>query len=321
MDAVHRPPAPNLDALPFELTIRCGLEFGYEATAPTPAILLLKPRLNPQQYIEKEQLTFEPKLPSVEFEDLHGNIAHRVVLPIGRTTVRHDAFVSVPSLPENHGAVDEPIPVEQLPSELLRYTLPSRYCDSDRLMDFAFQQFGQVPHGLRRVQAICDWVHTNIEYRWGSGSPHITASEVIAQRFGVCRDFAHTAAALCRCFNIPARYVTGYVPDVAFQDPGTLMDFHAYIQVYMGHRWYTYDARFNVPRVGRIKIACGLDAVDGAFSTLYGAARLSFFQVWAYQVDPREVNLGDPIDLTKRLDGTPELRFPESRGATAQTAG
>ena len=101
-------------------------------------------------------------------------------------------------------------------------------------MDFAFQHFGQIQHGLPRVQAICDWVHKNIEYRFGAGSPYTSASEVIAQRYGVCRDFAHTAVALCRCFNLPARYVTGYVPDVAFLDPGSPMDFHAYMEVYLG---------------------------------------------------------------------------------------
>lgn len=313
MNTFAIPPAPNHDALPLDLTIRVGLDLTYEATAPTPAILLLRPRLDPWQSIEKEQFSVDPKLPSAEFEDVHGNIAQRIVLPPGRTSIHHDAFISVPSLPENHGAIDEPHEVQELPSEVLRYTLPSRYCDSDRLMDFAFAQFGQVPQGLQRVQAICDWVHRNVKYRWGAGNPHIAASEVIAQRFGVCRDFAHSAIALCRCFNLPARYVTGHVPDVAFQDPGTAMDFHAYFQVYVGHRWHTYDARFNVHRIGRIKIACGLDAVDGAFSTLYGAAQLVWFKVWSYQVDPAEVNLGDPIDISKRLDGTPELRFSAVR--------
>jgi len=197
-----------------------------------------------------------------------------------------------------------------VPGQFLRYTLPSRYCDSDRLMAFATRQFGNYPEGLPRVQAICDWVHNNIEYRWGSGSPHTAASEILAQGYGVCRDFAHLAVALSRCFNIPTRYVTGYVPDVGCWDPGSPMDFHAYMQVYVGHRWYTFDARFNVPRIGRINIACGQDAVDGAFSTLFGLATLSWFQVWAYQVDPAEVNPGDPIDMTKRLDGTPTLRYP-----------
>jgi len=196
--------------------------------------------------------------------------------------------------------------------ELLRYTLPSRYCDSDNLMDFAYQHFGQVPHGLQRVQAICDWVHENIEYRWGSGNPHATAGQALAQGFGICRDFAHLAIALCRCFNLPTRYVTGHLPDVAADDSGAPMDFHAYMQVYAGSRWHTYDARFNAPRIGRIDIACGFDAVECAFSTLYGAATLTWFNVWNYQVDRAVVKLGDPVDLAKRLDGTTELRFPQS---------
>ena len=310
----------NMPNVTLDLTIRCGLEFAYEATTPTPIVLLIQPRLDPWQRTEKEQLSFHPDVSVEEHEDVHGNIVHRFNLPAGRSIVRHDAFVSVPSVREDYGAIDDPVPVSELPTDLLRYTLPSRYCDSDRLMDFAFEKFGNVPNGLQRVQAICDWVHRNIEYRWGSGSPHTAASEIIAQGFGVCRDFAHAAVALSRCFNIPTRYVTGHVPDVAFQDPGSAMDFHAYMQVYVGHRWHTYDARFNVPRIGRIKIACGLDAVDGAFSTLYGAATLAFFNVWSYQVDPAEVNLGDPIDLSKRLDGTPELRFPPRERTSANAA-
>ena len=296
--------------LPLDLTIRVGLEFIYETAAITPLFLLIKPRLDTWQYIEKEQFTVSPKLSSLEYEDTHGNIVQRLNLPPGRTMIRHDAFVSVPSVPENHGAVDEPVPVQELSPEMLRYTLPSRYCDSDKLLDFAFKHFGDVPQGLQRVQAICDWVHKNVEYRFGTGSPTRSAWETIGQRFGVCRDFAHAVVALCRTFNIPTRYVTGYVPDVGCFDPGSPMDFHAYCQVYIGHRWHTFDARFNVPRIGRIKIACGLDAVDGAFATIYGAVQLVSFNVWAYQIDPREVDLGAPVDLSKRLDGTPELRFP-----------
>ena len=308
MNHIHASPVPALD-----LSIRCGLDFVYEAAAPTPIMLVIQPRDGAWQRIEAEELHLGLDLEVEQGEDTHGNVVHRLTLPAGRTTIRHDALVAVPSVPENFGAVDEPVPVEELSPDLLRYTLPSRYCDSDRLMDLAFEKFGTVPHGLQRVQAICDWVHENIEYRFGSGSPYTAASEIIAQGFGVCRDFAHCAVALSRCFNIPTRYVTGYVPDVAFEDPGTPMDFHAYMEVYVGHRWQTFDARFNVPRVGRIKIACGLDAVDGAFSTLYGAATLSSFFVWAYQIDPAEVKVGDPIDMSKRLDGTPVLRMPPQR--------
>ena len=293
-----------------ELTIRCGFEFVYEAAAPTPAILKTQPRPDPWQRIEKEQRTIFPRVPVQNFEDAHGNIVQRLTLPPGRTTVRHDIFIAVPVTTDDHWLIDQPVPVADVPPHLLPYTLPSRYCDSDRVMNFALQQFSNFPEGLPRVQAICDWVHRNIQYRWGSGSTLTAASDVLAQGFGVCRDFAHLAVALSRCFNVPTRYVTGYVPDVGCRVPESPMDFHAYMQVYVGHRWYTFDARFNVPRIARINIACGLDAVDGAFSTLFGPASLAWFNVWAYQIDPAEVNLGDPIDLSKRLDGTPTVRFP-----------
>ena len=117
--------------------------------------------------------------------------------------------------------------------------------------------FGQIPHGLPRVQAICDWVHNNIEYRFMSGRPDLSASEVIERRYGVCRDFAHAAIALCRAFNLPARYVTGHLPDIGCVDPGTPMDFHAYCEVYLGQEWLTFDARYNIPRIGRVKVAHG----------------------------------------------------------------
>jgi transglutaminase-like putative cysteine protease len=293
-----------------QLTIRCGFEFVYEAAARTPAILKIQPRLDPWQRTEKEQMTIFPSVPLQTYEDWHGNSVRRFTLPPGRTTVRHDIFIGVPVTTDDHWLIDQPVPVADVPPELLQYTLPSRYCDSDRLMAFAHQQFDNYRDGLPRVQAICDWVHRNIQYRWGSGSPLTSASQILAQGHGVCRDFAHLAVALSRCFNVPTRYVTGYVPDVGCWDPGSPMDFHAYMQVYVGHRWYTFDARFNEPRIGRINIACGQDAVDGAFSTLFGPASLASFFVWAYQVDPAEVNPGDPIDMSKRLDGTPTLRFP-----------
>ena len=297
-----------------ELTIRCGFEFAYQAATWTPAILIVQPRLDPWQRKMREQMTFNPSVPVYTHEDFFGNIVQRFSLPPGRTTIRHEAFVGVPATTDDHWLIDHPVPVHDLPPHSLRYTLPSRYCDSDCLMSFAGQQFGRFPDGLPRVQAICDWVHHNIEYRWGAGSPHTAASQILAQGYGVCRDFAHLAIALSRCFNVPTRYVTGYVPDVGCWDPGSPMDFHAYMQVYVGHRWYTFDARFNEPRIGRINIACGLDAVDCAFSTLFGPASLSSFFVWAYQVDPAEVMLGEPIDMSKRLDGTPTIRYPPRIG-------
>ena len=294
---------------PLNLTVRVGCHLTYETTAPTPVLFVLKPRLEGNVLVMQERLSFGIGLPSYEFQDTHGNITYRSLFMPGRNEIRHDALVAISSLPDSREIRGQLQSVAQLPYELLRYTLPSRYCDSDKLLDFAWNQFGQIPHGLPRVQAICDWVHNNIEYRFGSGRSDLSASEVIGRRYGVCRDFAHAAIALCRAFNLPARYVTGHLPDIGFTDPGTPMDFHAYCEVYLGNEWLTFDPRFNVPRIGRVKVAHGADAVDGAFATIYGAANLVYFQVWAYQVNPQQVSVGDPIDLGKRMDGTPLLRF------------
>lgn len=291
------------------LCVRVGCKLAYDTTVPTPALFMLKPRQEGNVRVMHEDLSFGIGLPAYEFQDSHGNITSRSTLMPGRNEIRHDALVAVSSVPDSREVIGQIMPVGQLHFELLRYTLPSRYCDSDKLMDFAWKQFGQTVHGLPRVQAICDWVHNNIEYRFGSGRPDLSASEVIQRRYGVCRDFAHSAIALCRAFNLPARYVTGHLPDIGYVDPGSPMDFHAYCEVYLGQRWLTFDPRYNVPRIGRIKLAHGADAVDGAFATIYGAATLTNFEVWAYQVNPQQVSVGDPIDLSKRLDGTLTVRL------------
>ena len=294
---------------PLNITVRVGCNLAYETTVQTPVLFVLRPRLEGKVLVMQEKLSFGIGRPSYEFQDSHGNITYRSILMPGRNEIRHDAIVAVSSLPDSREICGNIVPVGILPHELLRYTLPSRYCDSDKLMNFAWQQFGQIQHGLPRVQAICDWVHNNIEYRYLSGRADLSASEVIERRYGVCRDFAHAAIALCRAFNLPARYVTGHLPDIGFQDPGTAMDFHAYCEVYLGNEWLTFDPRFNIPRIGRVKLAHGQDAVDGAFATIYGEAKLSHFEVWAYQVNPLQVSVGDPIDLSKRMDGTPVIRL------------
>ncbi|HEY8898983.1 MAG TPA: transglutaminase family protein [Chthoniobacterales bacterium] len=295
---------------PLDLAVRIGCELTYQCETETPALVTFKPRHDAYQSIRQESVIFEPELPATEFEDDHGNIVFRTVLKPGTNLLRYDAVAMVPSLREDFLHVDEPIAPHLLPASILRYTLPTRYCDSDKLLDFAWKNFGHLPNGLARVRGICEWLHHHIEYRTGSGSPNISAHDVIERRYGVCRDLAHCAVALCRTFNIPARYVSGYVPDIACYDPGTPMDFHAYMEVFLGGHWQVFDARFNEPRVGRIRISAGYDAVNGAFTTLYGAAVLTNFQVWSYQIDPEEVHVGDPVDLSKRLCGTPEVRHP-----------
>jgi transglutaminase-like putative cysteine protease len=291
-----------------DLTVRVGCRFLYETTMPTPALFILRPRVDDSHLVVAEHFTITPGFVREEFNDSYGNTTRRALLQPGTNTVAHDAMVAVTSQFEPRIDGQPAISISEIPTELLRYTLPSRYCDSDKLLNFAWQQFGHIPNGLERVQAICDWTHNNIEYRFGAGSSVISASEVVLQRFGVCRDFAHVAIAFCRAFNLPARYVTGHLPDIGHTDPGTPMDFHAYLEVFLGQQWHTFDARFNEPRIGRVKVAQGLDAVDGAFSTIYGEAQFVWFEVWAYQVNPAQVTVGDPVDMSKRLDGTPAIR-------------
>lgn len=309
LDPVAVPPSGGQ---PLELLVRCGCQISYRAPAPAPIFITLQPRQGTAQSIASQRFTFEPRQGPLEYEDAHGNIIRRAILQPGVNTIRYDSLVWTPSERENAAPFGPPTPIERLPDSLVRYTLPSRYCDSDKLLDFAYQTFGGVPHGAERVQAICDWVHDHIEYRTCSGSPVTSASDILAQRYGVCRDFAHTAVALCRTFNLPARYVSGFVPDIAVVDSGTPMDFHAYFEVYLGGEWHTFDARFNERRVGRVKIAHGLDAVDVAFSTIYGGAGWEHFEVWSYQIDPQGDNasLDAPVDLSKRLCGTPRLIVP-----------
>ncbi len=272
-------------------------------TGRASLLLNIKPLANPTHKVIFEGLALGNNLPVEQFTDSHGNAVCRVTLAPGSNSFRHDAIVDVSSHVDNADLpAVTPEDAGQLPTELLRYTLPSRYCDSDKLTDFAWQKFGHVEHGLPRVEAISKWIHDNIEYRYMSGRPDLSAWDVLQRGYGVCRDFAHLVVALNRTFNLPARYVTGHLPDVGFPDPENHMDFHAYAEVYVGGQWFTSDARFHVPRIGRIKLSCGLDAVDGAFSTIYGAAALTYFQVWAYQVARGTVNVGDPLDFSRRLD-------------------
>jgi transglutaminase-like putative cysteine protease len=295
------------DPAPLNITVRVGCNVVYETSVPTPIIFVVKPCLDGGQLVQEEKLSFGPGQPSSEYVDSQGNINYRAMLLPGRNTVHHDAIVAVSSLPESYNVRGPILPVDKLPSGVLRYTLPSRYCDSDKLLDFAWDHFGQINHGLEKVRAICDWIHKNIEYRYFSGNPELSAADALTRGYGVCRDFAHIGIALCRAFNLPARYVTGHLPDIGCTDTG--MDFHAYMEVYLGQDWFTFDPRFNTPRIGRVKIAQGLDAVDGAFATIYGEAQLVHFEVWAYQVNPAEVSLGSPVDLSKRLDGTAQVRL------------
>jgi transglutaminase-like putative cysteine protease len=190
--------------------------------------------------------------------------------------------------PVNWNAAQHSVP--DLPAETLQYLLGSRYCEVDRLSDIAWNLFGQTPPGWGRVQAICDWIHANIRYGYEYARPTKTAYETYMERAGVCRDFTHIAITFCRCLNIPARYATGYLGDIAVAPLLTPMDFHAWFEVFLDGQWYTFDARHNVPRIGRVLMARGRDAVDVALTTSFGSNNLVNFKVWASEVSQKELS-------------------------------
>jgi transglutaminase-like putative cysteine protease len=295
-----------MSAQPLDITVRVGCRQTYEPPKPTTALLIVKPHHNRTQEVFQERFTLMPEKTGEEFRNENGNTVYRILFPPGKTTIEHDALVQVSSHPDNFGLTARVESLSDVPMSTLRYTLPTRYCDSDILADFAKTQFGKIPPGVELVQAICDWTHNKLEYRAGIDSATTTASQAIERGYGVCRDFAHVAIALCRSLDLPTRYVCGHLADIGRKSSGAHMDFHAYFEVYLG-AWFTFDARFNVPRIGRVKVAQGLDASDTAISTNYGELPLKGFEVWAYQVDPKQVSVGDAVDLSKRLDGTEQI--------------
>lgn len=295
------------ELFPGMLAVRVGCMLGYRASAATAALLMIQPRLAADQTMLSESLDIGPGLLASHSVDAYRNPVIRVALPPGVTTIRYDAIILVPDSadspqPSNHG--DHPA---ALPPDVLRQTLPSRYCESDKLFAMARTLFGHLPRGLAAAQAICDWTHRNLQYRHGSGDATLSACEALARGYGVCRDFAHLMIALCRALDMPARYVAGYMPLSGPGDAGTDIgvDFHAYVEVHAAGAWHVFDPRHNRPHVGRIAIAHGLDAVDAAFATLYGNAEATAFAVWAYPVDPSRVQVGDPVCLPFRDPAQP----------------
>jgi transglutaminase-like putative cysteine protease len=205
-------------------------------------------------------------------------------------TIRYDALVEAPRTPDPVHP-DLPLtPVEDLPDDALVFTLPSRFAQSDLLMDTAWELFGATPPTWARVQAICDWVHHSVRFQMGSTGPRSSAVDVYESRVGVCRDFALLSVTFCRALNVPARYCFGYLPDIDVEPPDVPMDFHSWFEAFVGGQWWTFDARHNTPRVGRVLIGRGRDVTDVALSTAYGTARLDGMEVWA-----EEVAADDPL--------------------------
>jgi transglutaminase-like putative cysteine protease len=231
-----------------------------------------------------DHLMTTPAVPITAYRDLFGNWCSRLVAPKGRFVLSNGAIVTDSGLPDVVVPSAPQIPVESLPESTLVYLLGSRYCETDQLSEIAWQRFSSTPPGWARVQAICDFVHRHIEFGYQHARRTRTAFEAYNEGQGVCRDYAHLAIALCRCMNIPARYCTGYLGDIGVPPPHGTMDFAGWFEAYLGDRWYTFDARNNTPRIGRVLIARGRDACDVALTNTFGPNTLEKFTVWTDEV-------------------------------------
>ena len=276
------------------------ISFGFEIALrlESEATVLFFLRLHPSRshdLLSLEQFEIQPQYPLDEFLDAYGNRCGRVhgkpgtIRFINRGIIRDSGELD----PCDRQARQEE--VFTLPVDAMVHLLPSRYCESDsELASFAWEKFGSMPIGWARVQAICDFVHQHVEFDYGKAKSNRTALETFRERVGVCRDFTHLAIALCRCMNIPARYVTGYLGDIGVPPARYPMDFSAWMEVYLGGRWFSFDPRHNCRRVGRIVIARGRDACDVPLTISFGKHTLEAFSVVTEEVSERTDSASSP---------------------------
>ncbi len=267
------------------MRIRIGYDITYRHDQFTPVILMLE--VHPSREADLAHLDVpqtEPALPLDRYYDGFGNRCCRLVAPPGMLRLWSDTTIADPGQPDTVAPGAGQLDVQALPYETLGYLLGSRYCETQLLSDAAWQLFGQTPLGWARVQAVCDFVHRHLRFDYQQARPTRTAFEAYREGTGVCRDFAHLAITLCRCLNIPARYCTGYLGDIGVPPVPDPMDFSGWFEAYLGGRWYTFDARHNVPRIGRVPIAYGRDAADVAISTTFGPNLLTNFTVVTEEV-------------------------------------
>jgi transglutaminase-like putative cysteine protease len=267
------------------MKIRLGYEIIYDCPQPTPMILTLNIHFTRiSDIIVPDHLTTHPLVPVNAYRDAFGNWCSRIVAPKGRLQLTADTLVYDTGAQDIAAPWAQQLPVQDLPEDTLVFLLGSRYCDTDRLSQTAWDLFGKSPSGWARVQAICDFVHRHVTFGYEHARATRTAGETFNEGIGVCRDYAHLAITFCRCMNIPARYCTGYLSDIGQPPPYSAMDFAAWFDVYLGGRWHTFDARNNTPRIGRVLIARGRDAADVPLVHTFGPNTLASFRVWTDEV-------------------------------------
>jgi transglutaminase-like putative cysteine protease len=262
------------------MLIEAGFDIAFDCPAPTPMLLQLN--IHPSReadLLTPDIIVSDPPVAMRSYLDLFGNRVTRLEVPPGQIAF-HNRFLIHDSGQPEETPPDGPLtPIADLPDEALLYLASSRYCDSDKLADFAWEHFGALDGGAQRVKAISDFAHRKIRFSYPDARPTRCASDSMQEGVGVCRDFAHLAIALCRCMNIPARYCSGYLGDIGVPPDVNPMDFSGWAEVFIAGRWYAMDARHNHPRIGRIVMGRGRDAADVPISTAFGPARLARFEV------------------------------------------
>lgn len=267
------------------MQIRLGYEIITHQSGPTPMVLLLhtRPELK-ERLLKADDLHLTPDIPTHEYIDSFGNRCVRLLAPAGPLTFSCDALIEDDEQPDPVAWDAVQHPIQDLPDETLQFLLASRYCEVDQLSGFAWEKFGKTVPGWGRVQAVCDYVHNHITFGYAYASSTKTATGVLEEGRGVCRDYQHLAITLCRALGIPTRYATGYLGDLRIPPVPGPMDFSAWFQVYLGDQWWDFDARFNTPRIGRTLMAVGRDAADVALITSFGPHRLEKFEVICEEV-------------------------------------
>jgi len=267
------------------LRIRIGYDMVYSCPQPVPMVLMLNTHYSrASDVIVPDHVRTDPVVPLSAYRDGFGNWCTRMVAPAGDLRIFAEGVV------RDSGRLDEVAPdarqmaIEELPEETLVYLLGSRYCETDRMIEEAWRLFGHTQPGWARVQTICEFVHQHIKFGYQFARRTKSAWEAYNERAGVCRDYAHLALTFCRCVNIPARYCTGYLGDIGVPAAPDPMDFAGWFEAFLGNRWYTFDARNLVPRIGRVLIARGRDASDVAIATTFGPNTLTKFVVHAEEI-------------------------------------
>ena len=268
-----------------QMRIRYGFDIALDLAQPTTILTMMDVHSDVRCGVAEESpLELSPIMPVQRFVDDHGNVVRRLFAPAGVTSLRLDGIFHCDGSKDEVDASAEVVPVSNLPPDTLQFLRPSRYCETELLSDFAWANFGAIGGGWARVQAICDFVHQRLRFSYPEARPTRTASEALAEGVGVCRDFTQLAVTLCRCLNIPARYCNGYLGDIGVPPDPAPMDFNAWFEVFLGGRWFTFDARHNQPRIGRILIARGRDAADIPMIATFGSHWLTCFTVVTQEI-------------------------------------